>query len=540
MNVLVVIPARGGSKGIPRKNLRPLGKKPLIAYSIKMAVASSFKPDVYVSTDDEEIAWFALKFGAMVVERGDEYSNDQATLDSVVYHALGEISQNQSKCYDLVVTVQPTSPLLKTETLDSAIQRFVDNEDLDTLIAAKEDTGLSWGLEAERFYPMYKERVNRQYLSPTYRETGGFLISKSKVIAPNNRIGSNVDLYLVEGEEGIDIDTFEDWSLCEYFLTRKKILFVVSGYKDIGMGHVYNTLLLASDILKHQIEFLVDKKSQLAFDAIADRNFKVRIQTEEDIFEDIKKISPNVIINDRLDTSEADIKKQKSLGCTVINFEDLGDGACLADLVINAIYPERQALSNHYFGYKYFLLRDEFLFSRPAIFKQQASNCLVTFGGTDSHNYTYKVISAIYDFCEVSGIEINVVAGLGYEHYESLKDFKNIKVHKDTKHISSFMRVADIAFTSAGRTTYELASMLVPSIVLAQNARELTHLFATSENGFINLGLGIDVSRELILSQFIKLVEDSTLRQDMINAMISIDLRTGRRRVLKLIEDTLS
>ena len=102
----------------------------------------------------------------------------------------------------------------------------------------------------------------------------------------------------------------------------------------------------------------------------------------------------------------------------------------------------------------------------------------------DPLNNTLHVLTAINEYCVGHNIQINVVAGIGYNKFETLKDFTNINIFKDVKNISEYMLKADIIFTSAGRTVYEVASLGVPCIVLAQNKRELTHYFASSENGF--------------------------------------------------------
>lgn len=507
INVLVVIPARGGSKGIPRKNLRTLAGKPLVYYSIQTALNSKYIPDVYVSTDDDEIAAISVKLGAKVVQRDAEKAEDHTTLDPVIYDGYKKILVKEEKTYDLIVTLQPTSPLLKSSSLDAALERMTSKTSIDTIISAKDDTHLTWRKDSGRFIPNYLKRVNRQYLEPTFKETGGFLITRDNIIAENNRIGANVELHLLHGGESIDIDTYEDWNLCEFYLKRKKVLFVVSGYEEIGLGHVYNTLLIANDILNHQIEFLVDYKSQLAFDKISSKNYRVHLQSESDIVEDIRKIEPHVIVNDRLDTSAEYVKALKNCSYKVINFEDLGGGAKLADLVVNAIYPEKEILPKHYFGHEYFILRDEFLLSSTRDVAETVTRVLLTFGGVDPNNYTRKVIDAIYAYCSERGIEIAVVAGFGFKQYETLEPYPQIKVYRNSMTIAEHMSSADIVFTSAGRTTYEVASLNVPAVVLAQNERELTHFFASAEYGFLNLGLGTAITAEQILSAFASLVE---------------------------------
>jgi len=536
VNILAIIPARGGSKGIPRKNLRLLNGKPLIYYSIKNALNSKYIVDVYVSSEDDEILMLSKKFGAKIHKRDISIADDKTTLDPVIFNAYQYAKQNENKEYDLIITMQPTSPLLKVGSIDEAIERLINNSTLDTVISAKNDTHLSWRFENDRYLPNYEKRVNRQYLTPTFTETGGFLITKKEIISPNNRIGRNVDLFILKNEEVIDIDTYEDWNLCEYYLGRKHILFVVRGNNIIGLGHVYNTLLLANDILNHKITFLVIKDSLLAYKKINMKNYPVFMQENENILEDIKKISPDIIINDILDTSEEYIENLKQLNVKVINFEDLGDGAKKADLVINAIYPEKEILTNHYFGHKYFLLRDEFLYSSIKQASKDVRNILITFGGVDPNNYTKKVLDSIYDYCIKNNINIDIVAGFGYDKYDTLKEFKNIKVHKNISNLSYFMYKSDLVFTSAGRTVYEIASIGTPAIVLAQNERELTHFFASSEYGFLNLGLGYKLENRYILEEFVKLVNNFETRKFMSKLMIDTDLKSGRKRVINLID----
>lgn len=539
MNVLVVIPARGGSKGIPRKNLRSLAGKPLIYYSIQTSLKSKYNPDVYVSSDDDEILSISKKIGAKTIKRDSRIATDVTTLDPVIYDAYKQAEVLENKQYDLIVTLQPTSPLLRTWSLDEAIDTFVNNNDIETVIAATDDTHLTWKKEDEKFLPNYKERVNRQYLLPVFKETGGFLITSSSIISESNRIGERVELYLLDNGESIDIDTYEDWNLCEYYLKRKKILFIVSGYQEIGLGHVYNTLLIANDILNHNVEFLVDYKSKLAYEKIASNNYTVHMQENKNIIADVKRLNPNIIINDRLDTEASYILELKSLNMKVINFEDLGSGAKEADLVINAIYPEKEILTNHYFGHDYFVLRDEFLLSSPRRISKVVKNVLLTFGGVDPNNYTFKVLESIYDYCLENDISISIVAGFGYQHYGTLEAFNEIVVHKNATDISEHMKRANLIFTSAGRTTYEVASLNVPTIVLAQNERELSHFFASEEYGFTNLGLGYNVAKEEILKVFSNLVGNYETRKYMSKLMAKSDLQSGRARTLKLIKNIM-
>jgi len=540
-NILVVIPARGGSKGIPRKNIRALNGNPLIYYSIKTALNSSYKPTVIVSSDDDEILEIAKKIGSNIIKRDSALAEDKTTLDSVIYDAYCKAKKQYNKVFNIIVTLQPTSPLLKTKSLDSAIKIMLNNSNLDSIISAKNDTHLSWGKNNNTYFPKYKKRVNRQYLEPSYKETGGFFITNSKIITKEDRIGTNVELFLLTGGEEIDIDTFEDWNLCEYYLKRKTILFVTSGYSEIGLGHIYRTINIANDILNHNLMFLTDKKSKNGYEKIKSLNYNVSIQKKENILDDISEINPDVVINDILNTSVEYMKGLKGKCNKVINFEDCGKGAKYADIVINALYPEEKALKNkNYFGHKYFIARDEFIFSKQKTVNKEVKRILITFGGTDPNNFTLKVLNTIYSNCIKENITIDVIAGLGYSEFNTLKKFNNINVKQNVKNISTYMENADLIFSSAGRTVYEIAMIGTPSIILCQNKRETTHLFASKKNGFVNLGEGYNVTEKELFETFSSLLDNFPNRKKNNAKMLKTDLKKGRKKTIKIISDFIN
>ena len=534
--ILIIIPARGGSKGIPRKNLRILNGYPLIYYVIKTSLSSKYEPDVYVSSDDDEILTLAKTFGAKVHKRDPALADGKTTLDPVIINAHEKISRISKTNYDAVLTIQPTSPLLSVKTLDDAIAFFLEHPETETVISATEDTHLTWGRKNKSYIPNYKERVNRQELPPTYRETGAFFISDPQIFKRGTRIGKKVDLYIVPDQEKTDVDTFEDWSICEFHLRRKKLLFVVTGHREVGLGHVYNSIAIADEILEHQVSFLVDHKSQLAFDIIQNANHSVYIQKEDNIIQDIRKLGPDIIINDILDTTREYIRSLKNIADLVINFEDLGEGSREADLVVNAMYPEKSKVKDHFYGKDYFILRNEFQYTKPVDhLNPEVKNVTITFGGTDPNNYTSKVIREIYDYCRNHNIKITAVLGMGYKRHEELNKLKGIDILQNISHLSEVIMEADICFTSAGRTTFEIASIGIPSIVLCQNSRESTHFFATEENGFINLGESSDIHEGKILEVFTSLAENPDKRKDLNRKMMSYDIRQSKKKVLDLI-----
>ena len=536
--VLAIIPARGGSKGIPRKNIRSLGGKPLLSYAIGNALASRYAPDVVVSSDDQEIQSLAAALGARVHRRSASLAADTTTLDAVVAGIYPEISAATGNEYDIVVTLQPTSPLMLPASLDAAIDQLITDPSLDTVFSAGQDAHLRWRLEAGRYRPSYVARVNRQQLEPTFRETGGLIACRAGLLTTGTRIGSNVALQVLSGAEAIDIDSPDDWALCEWYLARRDVVFVVAGNPTVGLGHVYNALTVANELVRHRIRFLVTTDSELAADVVARHHYEVQRQTG-DLVEDILATGADVVVNDRLDTSAGEIARLKAAGRLVINFEDLGDGAREADLVINAIYPEREALPRHHFGPRFFCLRSQFTLSAPPALGDTVRSVLLAFGGTDPSDATLKVATAIAGDCRARGIELTVVAGLGYPSVDALRRIDGIRVAVGVADMADRIASSDLVFTSAGRTVFEVAAMGRPAIVLAQNPRELTHFFASEEHGFLNLGLASEVSRESIREAFRTAVEDSEWRRRMHRRMLDNELRTGTARVAELIEATI-
>ena len=425
MQILAVIPARGGSKGIPKKNIRLMYGKPLISYSINNAKNSHYITDVFVTTDSDEIAEVAEEYGAEVIKRDESLSSDLVTLDPVIYHAKNKI------------------------------------------------------------VPLYKERKNRQELPPQYFETGAFLIAKSDAVKNNTRIGENVSVFEVPEEESIDIDDKNDWLLTENIMKRKKIIFRVEGYKELGLGHIYNCITLAFSMIEHDTLLVISEKSIEGIEKIRETNLPYKIiKNDRDIDKIIKDFKPDIWVNDCLNTTKEYIESLKSKIKRVVTIEDLGSGIEVADAVINALYDSVN--NKHvYSGYKYVCLRDEFQAEQPVKFTEKVKNVLIMFGGTDPANLNKMLYNSILKFSEkYKDIKFNFITGIGYDNEKNgvitLED-KNIYVYPNVPRVTKYMKHADLAITSQGRTIFELAAMGVPSIVLSQNKREQTHLFARLE-----------------------------------------------------------
>ena len=535
MRILALIPARGGSKGIPKKNLRLMNGKPLIAYAIENAKKSKYIKDVFVTTDSKEIEEVSKVYGAAVIKRDNELSSD---LDPVIYHAMLEAEKETGKFYDAVITLQPTSPLLNVDTLDSAIEYFISGN-FETVISVVNKPHLAWGVKDSELVPLYSERKNRQELPPQYLETGAFVISKRKVVVPESRIGSKTSVYEISEVESIDIDDRNDWLLAENLLKRKKIIFRVEGYLKLGLGHIYNCLTLAFSMMEHDVLLVISKNSGEGIEKIKASNLPYRIiESDAEIDALINEFKPDIWVNDCLDTDEKYMRHLKSMIPRVISIEDLGSGIKEADAVINALYDDVQQ-TNVYSGWEYVCLRDEFQIESPNIFNQEVRKVLIMFGGTDPANLNktlYEIILKIID--KYKNIKFEFITGLGYKNKENgvvTREEKNIFVYPDVPRVTKYMRKADLAITSQGRTIFELAAMRIPSIVLSQNEREQTHFFAQMENGFLNLGVGAKVDSVLIENTLEWLVSTAIVRKNMYEIMGKYDLRKGLKRVKNII-----
>lgn len=538
MGILALIPARGGSKGIPKKNLRLMNGKPLIAYAIENAKKSKYIRDVFVTTDSKEIEEVSKVYGAAVIKRDNELSSDLVTLDPVIYHAMLKAEKETGKFYDAVITLQPTSPLLNVETLDSAIEYFISGN-FETVINVVNKPHLAWGVKDSELVPLYSERKNRQELPPQYLETGAFVISKRNVVVPESRIGSKTSVYEISEVESIDIDDRNDWLLAETLLKRKKIIFRVEGHLKLGLGHIYNCLTLAFSMMEHDVLLVISKNSREGIEKIKASNLPYRIiESDADIDALINEFKPDIWVNDCLDTDEKYIRHLKSIIPRVISIEDLGSGIKEADAVINALYDDVQQ-TNVYSGWEYVCLRDEFQIESPNIFNQEVRKVLIMFGGTDPANLNktlYEIILKITD--KYKNIKFEFITGLGYKNKENgvvTREEKNIFVYPDVPRVTKYMREADLAITSQGRTIFELAAMRIPAIVLSQNEREQTHFFAQMENGFLNLGVGAKVDSVLIENTLEWLVSTAIVRKNMYEIMGKYDLRKGLKRVKNII-----
>jgi CMP-N-acetylneuraminic acid synthetase/spore coat polysaccharide biosynthesis predicted glycosyltransferase SpsG len=540
MKTLAVISARKNSKGIPRKNMRFMNGKPLIAYAINIAKLCGSIADTVVTSDDDEVLAYAALLGVETILRDVSLAEDDVTLDPVVFDAVCRTEKQKNIKYDCIITLQPTSPLLKATSLRNAINKFVSSG-ADTMISAVNKPRLSWRKGAAGYSPNYSARLNRQELPADYAETGAFVISGRDFVRETSRIGGKISIYELPETESIDIDDIADWAACEMLLKRKKIVFRVDGHRDLGMGHIHHALTLAYRLTGHDVIFVCDERHLDGINKIRGCNFTVKtICDNGDFFSFLQNNRTDIVVNDCLNTEAEYMQTLKAYAERVVTIEDVGEGARFADAVINALYEKKhENIENCYNGKAYVCLREEFQLASPKPFSEAVGNVFIMFGGSDPANLSKKVYEfAIKNHIAYPAVQFHFVTGLSYDADENglvTREDSNIFIHSNARVVSGFMRQADLAVTSQGRGAYEIASLGVPAIVMSQNTRETMHDFVQMENGFINLGLGKNVSDETLENTFRWLYETPQVRKNMRELMLKSDLKPGIDRVIRII-----
>lgn len=219
--ILAIIPARGGSKGIPRKNLQPVAGVPLIAHTIRHAVEAALVDRVVVSTDDDEIAAVSAARGVEVIRRPPEISGDTASSESALLHVLGALAKRAEDVPELVVFLQATSPLRRPADVDAAVELCRSGE-YDSLFSASPAHGFVWEIRDDGAMPLTYEpaaRPMRQQIGKRVMENGSIYVFKPRVLEQTGvRLGGRIGVYRMGFLEALQIDDPEDLVLANRIL----------------------------------------------------------------------------------------------------------------------------------------------------------------------------------------------------------------------------------------------------------------------------------------------------------------------------------
>lgn len=223
MNIVAVVPARGGSKGIPLKNIQPLCGRPLLSFTIEAAKQAGFEGNIFVSTDSKEIAKVALAYGAKVINRPANISGDKASTEAVLLHAVESIQKEIGKDLDYILTLPPTSPLRKGRTIKNFLDYFLKiNNRYDAMLSLTETKQDFW-VKEDGFRRLFADAPRRrQDRKPLYVENSAIYITKVGSLKKTHSIlGQNCTGFVIDELEAVDINGPNDIKWAQFVLEQK-------------------------------------------------------------------------------------------------------------------------------------------------------------------------------------------------------------------------------------------------------------------------------------------------------------------------------
>jgi CMP-N-acetylneuraminic acid synthetase len=216
MRIVALIPLRWWSKSIPYKNIKELWWKPLCNWVIEASKWSKYINETFVSTDDEKIKNIVEKTWIKIINRPIEFAQDDSSTESVILHFMKNVD------FDILITIQATSPFTTSDDLDKAIEQFIEenNDSMLTWVLLKK---FYWSLNWNPLNYDYKNRPRRQEFDWVIEENWAFYITKKSILEKNkNRLWWNIWIYKMDENKGIDIDEPSDWVKTEEIINLKK------------------------------------------------------------------------------------------------------------------------------------------------------------------------------------------------------------------------------------------------------------------------------------------------------------------------------
>tara|TARA_B100000686_G_scaffold229499_1_gene236880 strand:- start:8 stop:1627 length:1620 start_codon:yes stop_codon:yes gene_type:complete len=535
--LVVIIPAFTQDTPPQRDVMRKLGGASLIQRAIAKSreLIDEGTDQIYVLTDSELVALTAERAGAKI----HVLTDDSNTKDAIeVWRRVIVKTPRFSDSHVLVLS--PFAPLVKKSTFEVAREALTHS---NASVVSMTQKYLAVDSPPDRLC-LSTALLRHDHHETPIRTNAFTLFDASCLRSASEELFSS--LYLPGGDDLFEIRSYQDWWVCEKLLLRRRIVFRVIGNRQLGMGHIYRALSLAHEITDHEIIFVTEADHHHAVSELADHDYRLEVYSPDSISDDLIRLEPDLVVNDILDTSADYVSALRDAEIQVVNFEDLGPGALIASATFNELYDRPQIDGdNLYWGNSYFFVRDEFAEASPCPYRDTPRSLLLTFGGTDQHDLTQKLLEVVSTPCREHNVHISIVTGPGYNHYDQLKadiaGEPNISLTHATGVISKIMENADIAITSNGRTVYEMAHMNIPAIVVPQHQREKTHSFACEENGFIALEAYCEGNTErAVLSSLEKLLNDSAYRKTLFDRVSKFDFSQNKRRVINIIEELLT
>jgi len=549
--VIAVVPARGGDPEVPYLNIKRLGALPLIAHTLREAEESKYIDRLIVSTDDDHVARVAREYNAEVVKRPEELAKDLSEIRMVIRHAVETVEADSATRFDIVVTLQATSPFRRAEQIDAAIDELIQ-KGFDAVISLNEVRALTWHRPRGKLEPLFERAERRNELEPLYHEDGAIRALRRDVLDSELRLGENVGHILMDKMSALTIHDIYDFWLAEKLVHLPRVLFRVDGGGEMGMGHVLRSLAVAEALTKiaphADLCFLMRADPPEGVQHIARLGYPVRVAPGDEltsIVDAIRDYSPNIVVNDRPFLEEDYLRALAGLGASTVNLvdslDDIENPSELASIIIATMQESEVELDDYHAGPAFAILRDSFQKKAGAsmTIPNDGKRVVLSFGGSDPQNLTMKALEALDD---IPGVEVTVVLGPAYSYREQLETLVSKlsyrpDVLKNVEHMADILAEADLVLCSGGMTVFEIAALGRPGMVLCQNRRERERMDEFSRYGSVeHLGLGTDVSVEEIGRHARALLKDRDARQRMSEAGARLVDARGATRVYEVMK----
>ncbi|HET7292537.1 MAG TPA: hypothetical protein VFM88_08940 [Vicinamibacteria bacterium] len=547
--VIAVLPARGGSDRVPYLNVKRLGDRPLLAWTIEAAQLSGVVDRLVVSTDDPAVAETARAHGAEApFLRPAELAGDIPSLKPVVVHAVREV-EAQGDRFDVVLVLQATSPFRGAPEIRAAVERLLAGG-FTTVLSVTEERELAWRAEGAALVPLFDRPGRRDQQAPVYKENGAVVALRRAVLDDESRFGSRVGFLPLDKRAAFTVRDLEDFWMAERLLREPRVLFRVDGSVSMGMGHVYRSLAIADalrDTSRAAIAFLMTAQHVEGLKTVAGYGYPVRLAGESSLdtyLELVRDYSPDILINDLPSVDRSYLAALAHIGATTVNLvdtlDDLEKTEAYAQLIVSVMNEERETPENFYGGPGYAILRRHFRDTGEKQVRERPRMVLLTFGGSDPQGLTLKAARALETL--PGGIELVAVAGPAFSYQREFEALQGVLKRKVTLmrqvegHIADLMFEADLVLCSGGMTVYEIAALGTPGLVLAQNTREEARMRAFARRGSVEfLGLGSDIGEEEIARRVRELLGDVARRREMSRRGRSLVDGLGALRTAELV-----
>jgi spore coat polysaccharide biosynthesis predicted glycosyltransferase SpsG len=445
--LLAIVPARGGSVGVLRKNLRVIDGQPLVLQRLETLRAAGLDP-IVCSTDDPVIASIARMAGFEVHDRSERTAGPAATIADVVTEVVRDRGWTGP-----VGVFQPTSPGLSADRIRIEVRNFLVNDTLRTAATVAPVHDVCWTVDGP-----IGEWVNRQHGGPSvWRETGGMRLVRDPALLPSMvDMAGHDTIELLDEVEAMDVDDHAQLAGVRQALYATTVTLVAVAGRLVGSGHLHRCLTLADELTHHDVQIVLQVPA-----GDDPEPWEQLVLEAGHRLGDVQPADGGVVVFDVLRTDPTTVWALKQMGLRVAVIEDDGPGAFAADLVVNELAadgPERWRC-----GPDYAVLRPEFLRGRPHGPSQAGSNAgdgkgrvLLYFGGTDPARLTDRLQLLL----QSAGHTVTVATG--YTGRERVT-------------LAEQMALADVLVTAAGRAVPAAAHIGVPTISIPVNGREVAH-----------------------------------------------------------------